>query len=63
VDVFASFFKVLNSINVRRGSEDRPRSGLSLALWLALWGVTFLGRVCGGLELLRGQLVLRGQRL
>jgi len=24
VDVFASFFKVLNSINVRRGSEDRP---------------------------------------
>jgi len=29
------------------------RSGLSLALWLALWGVTFLERVCGGLRLLR----------
>jgi hypothetical protein len=26
------------------------RSGHSLALWLALWGVTFLGRVRGGLE-------------
>jgi hypothetical protein len=37
--------------------------GLSLALWLALWGVTFLRRVCGGLRLLRERLFLRGPRL
>jgi len=55
VDVFVSFSQVLHSVNVRRGSEDKlwwvsskkacSRSGLSLALWLALWEVTFLGSV------------------
>jgi len=39
------------------------RSSLSLALWLALWGVIFIERVCGGLRLLRGRLFLRGQQL
>jgi hypothetical protein len=37
------------------------RLGLSLDLWLALLGVTFLERVCGRLRLLRGQLFLHGR--
>jgi hypothetical protein len=72
VDIFASFFQVLHSINIRRGSEDSyggsppkkacSRSGLFLAL--ACTGkVTFLGKVCGELRLLRGRLILRDRRL
>jgi hypothetical protein len=34
------------------------RSGLSLALLLALWGVTFLERVYGGLKFLRRRVFL-----
>lgn len=48
------------------GSPSRKacsQSSFPLALWVALWGVTFLGRVCGRLKLLRGRLFLRGRRL
>jgi len=73
VDVFAFFFfsryctRLLSEEVVKIGCGGSPpikacsQSGLSLALWLALWGVTFLGRVCGGLGLLRGRLFLCGR--
>jgi hypothetical protein len=54
---------------VKIGCDGSPpkkacsRSGLSLALWLALWGVTFLERVGGELRLLRRRLILRGWQL
>jgi hypothetical protein len=41
--------------------KDCLRSSPSSAPWLALKVDASLGRVCGGLELFRGRLFLRGQ--
>jgi hypothetical protein len=61
VDVFVSFFKVLYSAIVRRGTEDKcggspPKEGClrldpSIVPWYVVKVIASIGRVFGGLRL------------